>query len=33
VLFSHDLFSLPPEKMKDAKVLMTVVDGKIVFEA
>lgn len=33
VLFSHDLFALKPEEISTAKVTMTMVDGKIVFEA
>ena len=32
VLFSHDLFSLPPEEILTARAVMTIVDGKIVFE-
>jgi predicted amidohydrolase YtcJ len=31
VLISDDLFSLPPEKIRDAKVLQTWVAGKVVF--
>jgi predicted amidohydrolase YtcJ len=31
VLVSDDLFSLPPEKIRDAKVLQTWVAGKVVF--
>ena len=33
VLFSHDLFSLKPEEILTAKPVMTIVDGKVVFEA
>ncbi len=33
VLFSHDLFTLPPEELMTAKAVMTIVDGKVVFEA
>ena len=33
VLFSHDLFALKPEDIMTAKPVMTVVDGKVVFEA
>ncbi|HLF72844.1 MAG TPA: amidohydrolase [Anaerolineales bacterium] len=33
VLFSHDLFQLKPEEIRAAKPVMTVVDGKIVYEA
>jgi predicted amidohydrolase YtcJ len=32
VLFSHDLFELPPEEIRTAKAVMTMVDGRIVFE-
>ncbi len=32
VLFSHDLFALNPKDILDAKAVMTIVDGKIVFE-
>jgi predicted amidohydrolase YtcJ len=32
-LFSHDLFQLKPEEIMTAKVVLTVVDGKVVFEA
>jgi predicted amidohydrolase YtcJ len=31
VVFSDDLFSIPPEKIKDARVVMTVVGGKVVY--
>lgn len=31
-LFSHDLFSLEPENIRSAKVVLTMVDGRIVFE-
>ena len=33
VLFSHDLFALPQEDILTAKAVMTIVDGKVVFEA
>jgi predicted amidohydrolase YtcJ len=33
VLFSHDLFSLPVEKIMEAKAVMTIVNGRVVFEA
>lgn len=33
VLFSHDLFSYPRDKILDVKAVLTVVDGKIVHEA
>ncbi|HSL43346.1 MAG TPA: amidohydrolase [Anaerolineales bacterium] len=32
VLFSHDLFEVPPEDIRFAKAVMTIVDGRIVFE-
>ena len=32
VLFSHDLFGLPPEEILSAKAVMTIVDGRVVFE-
>ncbi|HJS20847.1 MAG TPA: amidohydrolase family protein, partial [Anaerolineales bacterium] len=32
VLFSHDLFELNPEDIQNAQVVMTIVDGRIVFE-
>jgi predicted amidohydrolase YtcJ len=32
VVLDTDLFSISPEKIKDAKVLMTIVGGKVVFE-
>ena len=32
VLFSHDLFSLPPQDIRAARPVMTMVDGRIVFE-
>lgn len=31
VLLSDDLFSIPPEKIKDARVLMTIIGGKVVY--
>jgi len=33
VLFSHDLFELDPEDIRMARPVMTMVDGKIVYEA
>jgi hypothetical protein len=33
VLFSHDLFALKPDEILTAKAVMTMVDGKIVYEA
>jgi predicted amidohydrolase YtcJ len=32
VLFSHDLFALSPEEITAARAVMTMVDGRIVFE-
>ncbi|HUJ94218.1 MAG TPA: amidohydrolase [Terriglobales bacterium] len=32
VLLSDDLFSIPPEKIRDVKVLKTIVGGKVVFD-
>lgn len=32
VLFSHDLFEVKPEEIKTAKAVMTMMDGRIVFE-
>jgi predicted amidohydrolase YtcJ len=32
VLFSHDLFELEPEDIRTARAVMTMVDGRIVFE-
>ena len=32
VLFSHDFFELPREDIQTAKAVMTMVDGRIVFE-
>lgn len=32
VLFSHDLFSVPPEEIRSAKAVLTMVDGRIAFE-
>ncbi|MBK9768872.1 MAG: hypothetical protein IPP63_18660 [Chloracidobacterium sp.] len=29
---SDDIFTIDPVKIKDAKVLMTIVDGRVVFE-
>jgi predicted amidohydrolase YtcJ len=33
VLVSEDLFAIPPEKIRDATVLTTIVGGKVVFSA
>jgi predicted amidohydrolase YtcJ len=33
VIFSHDLFSLKAEDIMTARAVMTIVDGKVVFEA
>ncbi len=33
VLFSHDLFALDPKEILTAKPAMTIVDGRVVFEA
>jgi predicted amidohydrolase YtcJ len=32
VLFSHDLFELKPEEITSAKAVLTMMDGKVVFE-
>ena len=32
VVLSDDLFAIPPEKIRDARVMMTIVGGKIVYE-
>jgi len=32
VLFSHDLFEVKPEEIMSAKAVMTMIDGRIVFE-
>ena len=32
VLFSHDLFALPPEDIQAVRAVLTMVDGRIVFE-
>jgi len=32
VLFSHDLFALKPEQIMSAKPIMTMIDGRVVFE-
>jgi len=32
VILSDDIFTIDPVKIKDAKVLMTIVDGRVVFE-
>ena len=31
VILSEDLFALPPERLLQAEVVMTIVDGKIVY--
>jgi hypothetical protein len=33
VLLSEDIFRLPPERMKTVKPLLTVMDGRVVYEA
>ncbi len=33
VVLSEDLFAIPPEKIKDVRVVMTVVGGKVVYQA
>lgn len=33
VLFSHDLFELKPEEITAARVVMTMMDGRVVFDA
>jgi predicted amidohydrolase YtcJ len=33
VLFSHDLFQLPPEEIRSARAVLTIVDGRIVHES
>jgi len=33
VVFDSDLFSMAPEKIKDAAVRFTIVGGKVVYEA
>jgi predicted amidohydrolase YtcJ len=33
VVISDDLFAIPPAKIKDARVVMTIVGGKIVYQA
>jgi hypothetical protein len=33
VVISDDLFTIPPAKIKDARVVMTIVGGKIVYQA
>lgn len=33
VALSDDLFSIPPERIKDARVVLTVVGGKVVYQA
>ena len=31
VILSADLFALPPDRLLEAEVVMTIVDGKIVY--
>jgi hypothetical protein len=33
VLFSHDLFEVNPEEIMSAKPVLTMIDGRIVYEA
>ena len=33
VIISDDLFTIDPVKIRDAKVLITVMDGKVVYES
>ncbi|HNE05905.1 MAG TPA: amidohydrolase family protein, partial [Anaerolineales bacterium] len=33
VLFSHDLFALPKENIMETKPVLTMVNGKVVYEA
>ena len=33
VIVDRDLFAIPPEQLKDAKVLFTVVGGRVVYDA
>ena len=33
IMLSDDIFIIAPEKIRDAKVVITIVDGKIVYEA
>jgi len=33
VLLSDDIFSIPPQKIRDVRVLQTIVGGKIIWEA
>ncbi len=32
VVLDKDLFALPPDRLRDARVIMTVVGGKVVYE-
>jgi len=32
-VLSDDLFSIPPARIKDARVVLTVVGGKVVYQA
>ena len=32
VILDRDLFKIPPEQIKDARVAMTIVGGRVVFE-
>jgi len=33
VIVSEDLFAIPPEHIRDVKVLTTIVGGKVVYQA
>ncbi|NNF00965.1 MAG: amidohydrolase family protein, partial [Pyrinomonadaceae bacterium] len=33
IILSDDIFSVPAERIRDAKVVLTIVDGKVVYEA
>jgi len=33
IILSDDIFTIPPKKIRDAQVLLTVVDGKIVYKS
>ena len=33
VLFSHDLFEVKPEEIMTAKPVLTMIDGRVVFES
>ncbi|MCK4297842.1 MAG: amidohydrolase family protein, partial [Candidatus Marinimicrobia bacterium] len=32
VIINKDIINIPPEEIRDARVMMTVVDGKVVYE-